>query len=320
VRCVSTPALIALDWGTTSLRAYLLDESGQVCDHQASPLGITRLATGGFSATLDGVIGRWRAAHPGLTIVASGMVGSRAGWVEAPYLPCPVSLESLAASLVDVPYHDGVVQIVPGLAWHQRGEADVMRGEETQVLGALSDVATATDALFVLPGTHSKWVRTSGVTLAEFVTYPTGEMYELLLTKSTLGQLHEDGGDLALHDQAGFARGLDRGFRHAGDSLGKLFGVRARALLGDIKATDVAAYLSGLLIGSELRDAFVRFVPPAKAHPPIGIIADPALAQAYAAAFALAEVACFLVRPDAAARGIAAIAGNSAGNSAGTGA
>ena len=148
------PGLVALDWGTTSLRAYLLAaDAPAVLDERTEPWGIMRLPGGDFAAAFEALTGPWRRRWPGLAAVAAGMVGSAQGWVEAPYRACPAGAEELAAALVPVP--GGLLHVVPGVArWGDR--PDVMRGEETQVIGALAvHPALAARARLVLSGTHA---------------------------------------------------------------------------------------------------------------------------------------------------------------------
>ena len=166
----SEPALVALDWGTTSLRAWLLDGRGRVLDSARAPRGVMQVAGGDFAGALGDVTAAW----PSLPAIAAGMVGSAQGWVEAPYLPCPASPGDLAGALVQAPGRE--LWIVPGVL-RPGDHPDVMRGEETQIAGALAlrpDLAA--DARLVLPGTHSKWARVSAGRVASFTTYMTGEV------------------------------------------------------------------------------------------------------------------------------------------------
>ncbi|VWB34212.1 2-dehydro-3-deoxygalactonokinase [Burkholderia lata] len=258
------PRLIALDWGTTSLRAYLMADARTVLDERAAPKGVMQLGGAGIAiadacdAAFEGVCGAWLDAWPGLPVVAAGMVGSTQGWREAPYADVPIDAARLGASLQTVRARRGVtVYIVPGLI--QRGElANVMRGEETQIVGALqaggathgATDGTAPVRWIGLPGTHSKWVAVRGSRIERFRTFMTGEMYALLCSHSLLGR--------TMQPSAGFARdAFERGVcaaqaGHATGLLATIFGSRARLLAGDLAPAEQADYLSGVLIGHEL--------------------------------------------------------------------
>ncbi|OXI33439.1 2-dehydro-3-deoxygalactonokinase [Burkholderia aenigmatica] len=254
------PRLIALDWGTTSLRAYLMADARTVLDERAAPKGVMQLGGAGAAiadacdAAFEDVCGAWLDAWPALPVVAAGMVGSTQGWREAPYADVPIDAARLGASLQTVRARRGVtVHIVPGLI--QRGElANVMRGEETQIVGALQAGGASHDSALPrwigLPGTHSKWVAVRGSHIERFRTFMTGELYALLCTHSLLGR--------TMQPSAGFARdAFERGVRaaqagHATGLLATIFGSRARLLAGDLAPNEQADYLSGVLIGHEL--------------------------------------------------------------------
>ena len=188
--------LVALDWGTSSLRAALLHDDGNVAEARSLPRGILTVPAGGFPQVFDEAVAPWRDI-PGALFLLGGMVGSRQGWLEAPYCPCPAGFADIAARLAWV--EPGRIAIVPGLNCAQGGVPDVMRGEETQVFGAL-DLLGMTDGLFVLPGTHSKWVRVEGQRIESFSTFMTGEFYALLRQHSILARtLPADDG--ALHQK-----------------------------------------------------------------------------------------------------------------------
>jgi len=171
--------LIGVDWGTTQLRAYLVGADGEVVARSRSSAGLANVANGGFEAALLDAIADLRGEAPHAPVLLSGMVGSRQGWVEAPYVAAPAGLDDLAAAVVglDAPSL-GQVALVPGVAMGMDGGtlADVMRGEETQVMGALDGLGRASGTL-VLPGTHSKWVRARDGMIRNFRTYMTGDVY-----------------------------------------------------------------------------------------------------------------------------------------------
>ena len=242
--------LLALDWGTSSLRAALLDEQGTVLQERSSPDGILNVPAGGFPAAFASIVRGWPIAA-GMPCLASGMVGSRQGWLEAPYCACPAGAGELArriAWVADAPL--GVrLGIAPGLSTEVDGVPDVMRGEEVQVFGALQ-LLGLDDGLFVLPGTHSKWVRVQASRVVGFSTFMTGEFYALLRKHSILGRTMaaEDG---AL-DDAAFLRGIEHG-RQAVSLLHAAFSARTLALFSRLAAEAAPSYLSGLVIGEELR-------------------------------------------------------------------
>ena len=184
----NNPTLIALDWGTSNLRASLLGPGGAVLDRRSAAGGVMAVPEHRFEAALRSLCGDWIDAHRG-PLLASGMIGSRQGWVEAPYLPCPATRDAAAARLVAVPLAGGAtLHIVPGLVCTGAdGQADVMRGEETQILGAVP--ADSPRTLVVLPGTHSKWASVERGVVRDFTTCMTGELHEALVRHTILGRL-----------------------------------------------------------------------------------------------------------------------------------
>jgi 2-dehydro-3-deoxygalactonokinase len=231
--------MIAIDWGTSSFRAYRLDARGNILESRASNQGILNVAPGQFPRVLEDQIRGWAEAP----IVMSGMVGSRQGWVEAPYVQCPAGFDEIAAKLVNVGWANRDAWIVPGLSCSDSaGVPDVMRGEETQILGC------GVDGTICLPGTHSKWVEVKKARIERFSTAMTGEVYAVLKQHSILGRMMEEGRP----DAGAFAEGVERS-SEPGGLLHHLFGVRTRGLVGGLNAAASASYLSGILIGHELR-------------------------------------------------------------------
>ena len=206
------------------------------------------MESGQFSKLLDEQAGAWIAAGES-PIVMSGMVGSRQGWVEAPYAQCPAGLDELASGLKKVEWGGKQAWIVPGLACRdEAGVYDVMRGEETQILGAMDDLPA--ECVICLPGTHSKWVVVQKGRILGFKTYFTGEMFAVLRKHSLLGRMMEVGAA----DQTSFLDGVKRS-ADPGGLLHHLFGVRTRGLFYEISPANAPSYLSGILIGHELREA-----------------------------------------------------------------
>jgi 2-dehydro-3-deoxygalactonokinase len=237
--------LIAIDWGTTSLRAALLDEQGNVHEERASPQGILTVPPGGFPPAFNAICKGWHTDDT-LTLM-SGMVGSRQGWMEAPYCPCPAGFDDIARQLAWV--EPGRVAIVPGMSCERDGVPDVMRGEEVQVFGALQLLGLS-DATVVLPGTHSKWVTVRSGRIESFATWMTGEFYALLRQHSILSRTlpaHDGEFDIAAFDQ-----GIDRALQTA-SLLGSAFSARTLSLFEQLPAAALPSYLSGLVIGEELR-------------------------------------------------------------------
>ncbi|HVN35397.1 MAG TPA: 2-dehydro-3-deoxygalactonokinase [Casimicrobiaceae bacterium] len=294
-------ALLAIDWGTTSARAYRLDATGSILATKSAPLGIQAVADRQFASALDTLLGEWRSEA--VPRIACGMIGSRQGWIEAPYVDCPVDLSGLGRSLARTP--DGELAIVPGaLCRDASGIPDVMRGEETQVAGATE--AGRDRMLAVLPGTHSKWAIVERGHLTAFVTFMTGELFAVLLSHSILGRMADrtapasDSGDAFAR---GVAAGLvDSGFSHV------IFGARTLALTGALAPQDVADWLSGALIGQEIEAARTWADERRIAVEAVKVIGGEALALRYASALAQAGIDAHLGPTDAAATGIFRIA------------
>lgn len=295
--------LIALDWGTSSLRAYLLDDVSLVLDERRFDYGIRNLPAGGFEAAFAEACADWRQMHPEVPLIACGMVGSRQGWSEVPYLSCPTDCDAVSRSLGQLALADGgVLHVVPGLSIEPPGRVpDVLRGEETQVFGAVRDGDTAT---IILPGTHSKWVSLVDGKIQAFATYMTGELYDLLSTRSLLAAMMTASEmDPAAFDQ-GVRAGVD-GFAADG-VLHHLFGVRTLALFGRLREEASASYLSGLLIGAEIGGATRgdRVSPGAR----IIVLGEYTITERYLEALAAAGLDAEPGPPDVAAAGLFRIA------------
>lgn len=286
------PALIALDWGTSNLRASLLGAGGAVIDRRSAAVGVMAVPAGGFEAALRDLCGDWIDAHRS-PLVASGMIGSRQGWVEAPYLACPATLDAAAAQLAVVPLAAGTtLHIVPGLrCTGVDGQADVMRGEETQLWGA----GLAEGEVCVLPGTHSKWAWTgAGGAIARFQTHMTGELYAVLVQHSILGRLMQPG----VARPAAFADGVRLGLAEHAHLTHLIFAARTAGLMGTRGADELPDFLSGLLIGAEVGSARLRGAPAA-----VTLLGEAALCERYAMALQLAGIATRAAPADATTRG-----------------
>ncbi|HKX92592.1 MAG TPA: 2-dehydro-3-deoxygalactonokinase [Sphingomicrobium sp.] len=234
-----TDGFIAVDWGSTNRRAYRLDPSGRCTDEFEDDRGVLSVRRDGFPDAVAEI----RARLGDRPLLLAGMVGSNRGWIEAPYVPCPAGAEQLAGALEWV---DDRTAIVPGVS--DLARADVMRGEEVQLIGGVANGSLASDALVCHPGTHNKWVEVEGGRIAGFRTVMTGELFNLLKEHSILADLLQ--GEVA--PNAAFLAGARHGL--AEDDLpAELFSVRARVLLQKAQAADAASYASGLLIGSDIR-------------------------------------------------------------------
>lgn len=288
--------LIGLDWGTSALRAYKLDAAGCVEETRSRPWGIRRLPAGGFAAALAEVTQGWPMALPRL---ACGMVGSRGGWSEVPYVDLPADSSAIASRLGRVQTeHGGELHLVPGLR-DPRGP-DMLRGEETQLIGALSlKPELAADSTWILPGTHSKWALIRNKRIVGFHTCMTGELFALLREHSILDASHGP----AVQDTESFARGVIT-VRDSGSAgaFSRLFSARALMLDGTLRRDAVFDYLSGLLIGEEFRAAIAdHFVAPGAT---VQLIGEPGLCERYGHAAALFEIDAAQPLQDAAAHGL----------------
>lgn len=261
------PRLIALDWGTSSCRVYLLGDGGRIIETRSEPWGILQVAERArtrstsleaqFQQTLKKLCGTWMDAYPALPVVACGMVGSQQGWVQAEYRPTPADLAVPARALATVALANGKsIHIIPGVI-DDSPLPDVMRGEETQILGALelqrrsTNEDTSTVQWMVLPGTHSKWVKVKESTIEEFSTSMTGETYNLLMQHSILAKLAETPVETSW---VAFDRGVATAFSHEGKRgiMATAFSARTLVLTGRLGATEISDYLSGLMIGDEI--------------------------------------------------------------------
>lgn len=290
------PTLIGIDWGTSNRRAYLLDARGALLGERADDQGMLA-CQGRFRASLDALLDAWPEARDVSTVLLSGMVGAASGWKEAPYLDAGTPLSALAGSLMPVPDAPPGRRcaIVPGVCWRGAdGAVDVMRGEETQLLGALA--LGHGDGHYVLPGTHSKWVRLEAGHVATLATYMTGELFALLTQHGTLASVAGTPEAVAAEpDAAAFERGLQAGAQAALSHT--LFGCRAQVVSGTRPAAQARSYLSGLLFGTEWADALRRAPAPVR-H--VHIIGSPGLVASHRVAAQHHGCAVTVIDPQAA--------------------
>ncbi len=247
---------IAVDWGSSSFRAWLLDEQGRVTDSVSNERGVfSHSPEESLEQTFEQACGQWLEQDPDLPVLMAGMVGSRSGWKEADYLPCPVQAHSFQGRLCRLSTSKGIqLDIIPGLSCESpSGSADVMRGEEVQALGALTLIGEQ-KALLCLPGTHSKWLRAEGGQIQQFSTFFTGEMFALLKQQSSIGALMND--DSLEHEA--FQRGLEYSAQDGG-FLHHVFAARAQALTDTWPGGSLNSFLSGICIGHEVREALEMY-------------------------------------------------------------
>jgi 2-dehydro-3-deoxygalactonokinase len=289
--------LCAIDWGTSSARAYLLDRHGDIVAQRHAPLGIQNICDGEFARALATLC---EDAPAGVPRLACGMIGSRQGWIEAPYQACPADIDALATSLARV--DAASLAIVPGLRCDDaHGAPDVMRGEETQIVGVLDESASDLRVL-VLPGTHSKWVLCRGDRIEAFVTFMSGEIFAVLRQHSILGRMIAPG-----EDAAAFGRGVSASLRDHAALTHDLFTARTLALTGMLEGAGVADYLSGLIIGAEFA-AGARWLASRAPASALTIVGEAALAARYRAAATVAGFTAHVGAETAAARGLWRIA------------
>ena len=287
--------LVAVDWGTTSLRAALLDTDGRVLEERSAPRGILTVQRDEFATVLGALCAGWM-GDAGTFCLISGMAGSKQGWVEAPYCPCPAGPEEVARKIIEI--DPGRIAMVPGLSDEHDGVPDVMRGEEVQIFGAVALTGIAS-GLFVLPGTHNKWARVEHGRVIGFRTFMTGEFYSLLAQHSILART------LDAHAppvEAAFLQGVARAANGKG-LLHNAFGARTLSLFDRMSAGELASYLSGLLIGEELHTQSLHGV-----SEEVVLIGAPALTQRYALALKASGIATRTLGAEATWAGLHALA------------
>ena len=245
---------ISVDWGTSSFRATLRAGDGGMLSSCEAPRGILTFQPQDFEPLLEEKTRDWRRRGPDAPIIMSGMIGARQGWREAPYAKTPAGVEEIAAAILSIETRlMGVVRVIPGVVTEgSTGAPDVMRGEETQILGALAATGAAS-GIFVLPGTHSKWVEVGDGRIQAFRTFMTGEIFAALKAHTILARLMTEPSPEGSGE--GFARGVEaaRRFRDPGDLLNAVFMTRTLGLFDRLPGSELAEYLSGLLIAAEIR-------------------------------------------------------------------
>ncbi|MFB6461501.1 2-dehydro-3-deoxygalactonokinase [Bradyrhizobium tunisiense] len=291
---MTKPAYVAVDWGTSSFRLWLVDRAGQVLAERRSDEGMLAAAKTGFPAVLQAHLAAVEAPDH-LPVLVCGMAGAKTGWVEAGYVDTPAPLPTVLKQAVRVPGEARDIRILPGIAQRDAGAPDVMRGEETQLLGALGFEA-AGEALVCMPGTHSKWVRVKGGIVERFSTFMTGELFSVV-SRETILSFAVAGADEA-EDVASFKAAVKAAYAAPAFTANLLFGARSRQLLFGGTPAAARETLSGTLIGVELAAGLSGTVPQAG----VKLIASGRLAMLYRHAFDALSVTAHPVDADEAVR------------------
>lgn len=296
---MTQPTLIAIDWGTSNLRAALLNVDGHPIESRSTPGGVMAVKDGRFADALSHLCGDWMHAYP-CALIASGMVGSRQGWQEAPYLDCPASIDKAANNLtpieLNLPGHvSRRLYIAPGLRFQEpSGVYDVMRGEETQIWGA----NIAPKSCCILPGTHSKWAWTGQKgEILRFQTWMTGELFGLHTQHGILGRLMQTGAKSI----ASFEAGVRLGLSQLAKANHVVFAARTAGLMEQVPTQQLADYLSGILIGLEVAGGMQEL--PHAGTQTITLIGDDGLCERYGLALKIAGLHWVRSEADATTRG-----------------
>jgi 2-dehydro-3-deoxygalactonokinase len=290
INTMSEAAYGAVDWGTSSFRLWLIDHAGRVLAERRSQEGMVVAAKAGFAAVLQSHLDA-AGAPPEAPIIICGMAGARQGWVEAGYVDTPARLASVLERAVRVPMPPRDIRILPGIAQRERDAPDVMRGEETQLLGALD---SGGDALVCMPGTHSKWVTLRNGTVERFATFMTGELFDAISHHTILSHAVADYG--GAEDREAFQSAVAAAFKSPAAAANLLFRVRSRQLLFGGTPQAARETISGTLIGLELAAGLPRNVPSAG----ITLVATGRLAALYRLAFDTLSIKVAPIDADAA--------------------
>ena len=294
------PAYVAVDWGTSSFRLWLVAHDGSVLAERRSGEGMTTAARTGFADVLNAHLAAL-AAPSDLPVLICGMAGAKQGWVEAGYLDTPAVLADIPAAAVRIPGIAADIRILPGLAQREAMAPDVMRGEETQLLGAAGDLGDG-DHLVCMPGTHSKWVRLSGGRVEGFSTFMTGELFDAIAKNTILSHSIAEAGAFS-GDNPAFRAAVARMVETPALATSQLFSVRAGALIAGLSPEDAKARLSGTLIGLEIAGALSLVAD----GTPVALVVSGGLGAFYGAALAAAGLTPTVIDADAAVRnGLAA--------------
>lgn len=288
------PHIIAIDWGTSSFRACQIDSDGKIIDKTHSDSGISKIPKGQFSEVMKKEISHF--SHmDSCSILCSGMITSRQGWVETPYVESPCGIDQLVKELVKADFDDNCrLYFVPGVM-QKTPHPDIMRGEETQLMGLPASEKIKT---CILPGTHSKWVTMKAGRIISFATFLTGDLYHALLSRSIL--MHAV--DSAKPDDS-FVEGVSQGISAFGKNRGlltELFSTRARSILLSDPHSGSRQFISGLLIGMEIAEARQQGM---LERSPVAVIGNLDLTRQYNRALSYLGIDCESATEDIAAKG-----------------
>nr|WP_314093514.1 2-dehydro-3-deoxygalactonokinase [uncultured Shinella sp.] len=297
---MTEPAYVAVDWGTSSFRLWLIGKDGGVLAERRSGEGMTTAARTGFAEVLNSHLSAI-AAPKNLPVLICGMAGAKQGWVEAGYLDTPAALLDIPAAAVRIPGVEADIRILPGLAQRDPAAPDVIRGEETQLLGAAGELGNG-DHLVCMPGTHSKWVRLSGGRVEGFSTFMTGELFDAVAKNTILSHSIAEAGPVSGGSEA-FRAAVSRMVKTPALATSQLFSVRAGALIAGLKPDDAKARLSGTLIGLEIAGALSLVAE----GTPVALVVSGGLGTLYGEALAAAGLTPVVIDADTAVRnGLAA--------------
>ncbi|MBB3608470.1 2-dehydro-3-deoxygalactonokinase [Rhizobium sp. BK602] len=292
---MTRPAYVAVDWGTSSFRLWLIAEDGSILGERRSGEGMTTAAQTGFAQVLQSHLAAL-AAPDDIPVIVCGMAGARQGWVEAGYIDTPASLSAILTGAVSVPGQARDVRILPGLAQRDRHAPDVMRGEETQLLGAIAAESKG-EQIVCMPGTHSKWVRVVDGQVTGFSTFMTGELFDVITKHSILSHAVAGAADQPA-DSASFEAAIKAAFARPALATNLLFTARAGQLLHGLTAAGAQALISGTLIGAEIAGALSS----AGQGAAITLVASGRLQALYEDAFRILSLPFATVDADAAVR------------------
>jgi 2-dehydro-3-deoxygalactonokinase len=300
---MSDAAFVAVDWGTTSFRLWLLSRSGDVLAERRSSEGMTTAMHTGFTEVLASHLAAISAPE-GLPVIVCGMAGARQGWIEAGYVDVPANLSEVMDRATRVPEQKSDIRILPGLAQRAEGMPDVMRGEETQLLGALSADHRTGAQLVCMPGTHSKWVRVRDLNVTQFSTFMTGEIFDVVSKHTILSHAMADAEPFS-GDLPAFSNAVIDIYNNPQMATNRFFTLRSGQLLHGLSATDAKAKLSGTLIGLEIAGAHAS----APRDSSVILIASGGLGELYKAAFNALSIDFITIdADDAVRRGLTAAA------------
>jgi 2-dehydro-3-deoxygalactonokinase len=292
---MAKPAYVAVDWGTSSFRLWLIGEDGGVLGERRSGEGMTTAAETGFAQVLQSHLAAVSAPDD-IPVIACGMVGARQGWVEAGYIDTPTPLSAILTGAVSVPGQPRDIRILPGLAQRSKETPDVIRGEETQLLGALP-AGSRGEQVVCMPGTHSKWVRVADGIVTGFSTFMTGELFDVITRHSILAHAVA-GAENMPADTGAFEAAVAAAFRQPALATNLIFGARAGQLLHGLTAAGAQARLSGTLIGTEIAGALSI----AGKNAAITLVASGRLQALYESAFRTLSLSYQTIDADAAVR------------------